>query len=136
MNKPIVTDTEFLSKPSREATKDDAQVIADLRDTLAAHHDDCVGLAANMIGSSVRIIIVSTEKGPVIMVNPKITKHTGVYLTREGCLSLAEPHRATRFENITVTWQDADFKRHMRGFSGYTAEIIQHEMDHLEGILV
>ena len=136
MEQPIVTDIELLSKISRPATPADSQIIEDLRDTLAAHHDECVGLAANMIGSLTRIIIVSTEKGDVVMVNPTITKRTGIYMTKEGCLSLTYVHRATRFENVTVVWQDADFTRHMRGFSGYTAQIIQHEVDHLDGKII
>ena len=113
MEQPIVTDIELLSKISRPATPADSQIIEDLRDTLAAHHDECVGLAANMIGS-----------------------RTGIYMTKEGCLSLTDVHRATRFENVTVVWQDADFTRHMRGFSGYTAQIIQHEVDHLDGKII
>ncbi|MDD6373703.1 MAG: peptide deformylase [Bifidobacteriaceae bacterium] len=136
MEQPIVTDTEFLSRKSRPATKDDAQVITDLRDTLEAHKDTCVGLAANMIGSLTRVIIVATANGPLVMVNPVITKRRGIYTVDEACLSLDGTHRATRFDIITVKWQDENFAYHTTQFSDYTAEIIEHEVDHLEGKLI
>ena len=108
MQRDIVKDRTFLARKSAPATADDAAVIADLRDTLAAHHDDCVGMAGNMIGSLTRIIIVTMGEKDVIMVNPVIIKRSGMYLTKEGCLSLEGVTRVKRYENITVAWQAAD----------------------------
>ena len=136
MQRDIVKDRTFLARKSAPATADDAAVITDLRDTLAAHHDDCVGMAGNMIGSLTRIIIVTMGEKDVVMVNPVIIKRSGMYLTKEGCLSLEGVTRVKRYENITVAWQDDSFHRHVTSYSGWVAQIIQHEVDHLDGILV
>ena len=136
MVKPIVKDVLFLARKSVPADKGDVQVIADLRDTLAANREHCIGMAANMIGVSKRIIIVSTELGDMVMINPVIASKAGKYDTEEGCLSLVGVRKVQRFENITVRYLDENFIARKGKFSGLTAQIIQHECDHLEGIIV
>lgn len=136
MKQPINRDQLFLQQPSQPATPLDAPVIQNLQDTLAANADRCVGMAANMIGVAKRIIIV--QRGPLaqIMVNPVLKAKQGAYQAQEGCLSLAGERPATRYQQITVAYQDANFKPRVETFSGFVAQIIQHEMDHLEGILI
>lgn len=136
MIRPIVKDVLFLAQKSTLADKGDAQVIADLRDTLQANRERCIGMAANMIGISKRIIIVSTELGDMVMINPVIASRTGKYETEEGCLSLVGVRKAERFENITVRYLDESFTARKGKFSGLTAQIIQHECDHLDGIII
>ena len=144
MQKPIVRDTFFLSQPSAPATPADLDAARDLRDTLEARREDCVGLAANMIGVSRRIIAVRTEDAPgkrdgddiLVMLNPAILKASGPYAAEEGCLSLDGIRKTKRFRSVKVRWQDTDFKVKIRTFTGFTAQIIQHETDHLNGILI
>lgn len=136
MIKPIVKDIMFLSQPSVEATAKDKQIIVDLQDTLAAHSEECVGMAANMIGYSKRIIIAMDGKRPLIMVNPKLLSKEKPFDTEEGCLSLTGVRPVQRFEKIRVSYLDERFKKRCDVFTGWTAQIIQHEMDHLEGIII
>ena len=136
MIKSIVKDIFFLGQKSEPATPDDKQVITDLMDTLAAHREGCVGMAANMIGAKKRIIIVNIGLIDMIMVNPVIVSKDGPYQTEEGCLSLAGVRPTTRYENIEVTYQDQHFNTYTRKFSGWTAQIIQHEIDHCDGIII
>ena len=136
MIKPIIHDTFFLSRKSEPATAADLAIAKDLRDTLAAHRDGCVGMAANMIGYSKRIIIVSLGMFDMVMLNPEIMKKSGLFETEEGCLSLSGVRKTTRYQKITVRYQDEQMKSHTQVFTGWTAQIIQHECDHLEGILI
>lgn len=136
MVKQIVRDTFFLSQKSVPATKADSQVITDLLDTLAANAEHCVGLAANMIGVSKRIIVVNAGLFNMAMVNPVIISKNRPYETEEGCLSLSGVRKATRYEEIEVEYLDARFEKQRRKFTGWTAQIIQHEVDHCEGILI
>ena len=136
MIKPIVRDAFFLNRKSEEATKADLTVAQDLEDTLRANRERCVGMAANMIGYRKRIIIVATGFADIVMINPVITDRSGAYETEEGCLSLPGVRKTTRYERITVKYLDKKFAEHTQSFSGYIAQIIQHECDHLEGILI
>ena len=136
MIRNIVTNIDFLAKKSTLATKEDAQIIQDLKDTLAANADRCVGMAANMIGFSKRVIIFDGGEGAVIMVNPVITKRIGRYDTEEGCLSLVGKRNCTRYQQIEVRYLDEEFKPQKATFKDFTAEIIQHECDHLEGKII
>ncbi len=136
MVKQIVRDPLFLQQKSEPATEADKQVITDLTDTLKANSDRCVGMAANMIGSRKRIIIVSAGLFSFIMINPVITKKTGKYETEEGCLSLDGVRPCTRYKEIEVDYLDQNYKQQHGKFVDYTAQIIQHEIDHFEGILI
>lgn len=136
MERPIIHDTFRLSKSSVPATAADIPVADDLRDTLLANRASCVGMAANMIGKNVRIIVFLQMGTPAEMFNPKIVSHTGPYETTEQCLSVPGSHNVTRYREINVEWQDRNFKTHRSRFVGLSAQIIQHEVDHLEGILV
>ena len=136
MVKDIVRDAFFLSQKSDEATKADLQVVQDLEDTLKANRDRCVGMAANMIGYRKKIIIVATGFADIVMINPVITAKSEPYETEEGCLSLTGTRRTTRYNRITVSYQDKRFKEHTQDFNGNIAQIIQHEYDHLSGILI
>ena len=136
MIKPIVRDMMFLSRTSDKATLADKQVINDLLDTLNAHLDGCVGMAANMIGYRKNIIIVATGFADIVMINPVITDRSEPYEAEEGCLSLPGTRKTTRYKNITVSYQDKKFAKHTQAFTGYLAQIIQHECDHLAGILI
>lgn len=136
MVKSIVKDVMFLGQKSEPATKDDLHVARDLKDTLAAHRDGCVGMAANMIGYKKRMIIVSLGIVDLVMLNPVITKKSGPYETEEGCLSLTGVRKTTRYQKITVKYQDTSMKPRVQEFSGWAAQIIQHECDHLEGIII
>lgn len=136
MIKPIVKDMLFLSQKSSPASKSDIQVIFDLQDTLLANQDRCIGMAANMIGYRKRVIIVNVGFANVVMVNPKITKKSIPYDTEEGCLSLDGVRKTTRYKEIEVEFQDISFRRQRKKFSDLTAQIIQHEIDHLEGIII
>ena len=132
----IVRDPMFLMQKSEPATEDDKQVITDLMDTLRANLDVCVGMAANMIGVKKQIIVVAA--GPMIfpMVNPVITKKTGMYKTEESCLSLEGVRPCTRYKEIEVDYLDQDFKKQHGKYSGFTAQIIQHEIQHFSGELI
>ena len=136
MVKEIVRDVIFLKKKSVKADRNDAQIITDLRDTLKANHDRCVGMAANMIGYNKRIIIFTAGIMDIVMVNPVIVKKAQPYETEEGCLSLTGTRKTKRFEKRTVEYQDADFNKKRGEFSGFVAQIIQHECDHLDGIII
>lgn len=136
MIKPIIKDVMFLGQKSEPATADDGQIITDLQDTLKAHRDGCVGMAANMIGYKKRIIIVSMGFADLIMQNPVIKAKSGKYETEESCLSLTGRRKTERYQDIEVEYLDASLKKQRQKFSGYVAQIIQHEMDHLEGIVI
>ena len=136
MVKQIVRDQFFLQQKSEPATKVDMQVVEDLMDTLRANQDRCVGMAANMIGVRKQIIVVAM--GPFIfpMINPVITKKTGEYQTQESCLSLDGVRPCTRYKEIEVDYLDQDFKPKHGKYSDFTAQIIQHEIDHFSGVLI
>ena len=136
MVKPIVKDIMFLGQKSEPVTADDRQIITDLQDTLKAHWDECVGMAANMIGYKKRIIIVNVGFADLVMQNPVIKAKSGKYETKESCLSLTGMRKTERYQNIEVEYFDISFKKQKQKFSGYAAQIIQHEMDHLEGIII
>ena len=136
MIRPIMRDMMFLSQPSEKATTADKQVITDLVDTLNAHLDGCVGMAANMIGVHKRIIVVRMGPISVAMVNPEIVAKSGEYETEEGCLSLEGVRKTTRYQNIEVEYYDFAWKKQKQKLSGWTAQICQHEIDHLEGIII
>ena len=136
MEKPIVRDAFFLNQKSAEATKVDLPIVQDLEDTLRANRERCVGMAANMIGYRKNIIIVATGFADIVMINPLITDKSEPYETEEGCLSLPGTRKTTRYRNITVSYQDKKFVKHTQDFSGYIAQIIQHECDPLAGILI
>ena len=136
MIKPIVKDIFFLGQKSAEATKEDLPVGQDLQDTLTANRERCVGMAANMIGVKKRIIIVNIGFMNVVMYNPVILKKDTPYETEEGCLSLEGVRKTTRYQNIEVEYQDVSWKKQRQKFSGWTAQIIQHEVDHLSGIII
>lgn len=136
MIKAIVRDVFFLSQKSEPATKEDAFVIQDLLDTLEANRDRCVGMAANMIGVKKNIIVVAAGSFQFAMVNPVITKKTGAFQTEEGCLSLEGVRPCTRYKEIEVDYLDANFKKQHGKYSGWTAQIIQHEIDHCNGVVI
>jgi peptide deformylase len=136
MIKPIVNDVFFLSQKSEDATKADFPVVTDLEDTLRANRDRCVGMAANMIGYRKKIIIVATGLADIVMINPVITEKAEPYETEEGCLSLPGVRKTTRYKKITVRYLDKRFAEHTQSFSGYIAQIIQHEIDHFSGRLI
>ena len=136
MVRPIMKDVLFLGQKSEEAEEQDKQIITDLRDTLAAHRDSCVGMAANMIGFKKRIIIVSIGIMNVVMINPVIIQKSIPYDAEEGCLSLEGIRKTKRFKKIKVEYLDESFKKNTKGFEGHIAQIIQHECDHLEGIII
>ena len=136
MVRNIVRDTVFLAIPSKEAAQSDFAVATDLADTLRANEDRCVGMAANMIGVSKKVIAVSV--GPVILIlyNPAILNKSDPYDTEEGCLSLSGVRPVTRYGKIEVEYRDASFRKQRQTFRGETAQIIQHEIDHLSGRLI
>ena len=136
MIKPIVRDVLFLGQKSVPATKDDLQIGRDLMDTLRANRERCVGMAANMIGVRKNIIIVNMGFVDVVMFNPVIIKKDTPYETEEGCLSLDGVRKTKRYENIEVEYYDFAWKKQRQKLSGWTAQICQHEIDHLEGIII
>ena len=136
MVREICKDEAFLAQKAEPATADDLGVAQDLLDTLVAHKDGCVGMAANMIGVNKRIIAFDNEGEYMVMFNPVIVKQLGAYETEEGCLSLTGTRRTKRFQTIKVQWQNEKFQTRLKTFTGWTAEIIQHEIDHCEGILI
>ena len=136
MNKPIVRDVFFLNQKSEEAVKADLPIAKDLEDTLRANRERCVGMAANMIGYRKKIIIVATGFADIVMINPDITEKSEPYEAEEGCLSLSGTRKTIRYNKITVSYLDKKFEKHTQDFSGYIAQIIQHECDHLAGILI
>ena len=136
MVKEIVKDPIFLSIKSAVATKEDLPIAQDLLDTLAAHRQGCVGMAANMIGELKRIIVFDNDGTDMVMFNPEIAKCSGAYSTEEGCLSLSGVRKTKRYQSIKVRYQNADFSVRLKTFTGWTAQIIQHEIDHCNGILI
>ena len=137
MIKEIVHDPIFLCLSSEQATAEDLQVAQDLLDTLAANQSACVGMAANMIGVRKRIIAFDNEGSYMVMFNPQILKMSGPYETQEGCLSLlGGPRPCKRYQSIKVQWQNEKFQTRVKTFTGWPAQIIQHEIDHCKGILI
>ena len=136
MIRPIVKDVFFLGQKSESASKQDLSVGQDLLDTLHANRNHCVGMAANMIGVKKRIIIVNMGIMNTVMYNPVIVKKDSPYETEEGCLSLTGVRKTTRYQNIEVEYYDGSWKKHRQAYSGWIAQIIQHECDHLEGIII
>ena len=136
MIRPIVKDVFFLGQKSEPAAKQDLSVGQDLMDTLRANQEHCVGMAANMIGVKKRVIIVNMGILNVVMYNPVIVKKEMPYETEEGCLSLIGVRKTTRYQNIEVEYYDSAWKKHRQAYTGCTAQIIQHECDHLEGIII
>lgn len=136
MIKPIVHDPIFLSQVSEPATHDDLQTAQDLLDTLAANKESCVGMAANMIGVRKRIIVFDNDGTCTAMLNPQIIRQSGVYEAEEGCLSLSGVRKTKRYRSIKVQFQNTEFQTRIKTFSGITAQIIQHEIDHCNGILI
>lgn len=132
----IIHDQLFLSQKSTSANRADLKVAEDLRDTLLANRDKAVGLAANMIGKNKRIIAFYVGLLPLVMLNPQITKKRGEYLTEEGCLSLSGERKTKRYRTITVTYQDMNLNTKTQEFTDFIAEVIQHEVNHCEGILI
>ena len=136
MIKPIVKDIFFLRRKAETATREDIQVGIDLQDTLRANREACVGMAANMIGVTKRVIIVNMGFVDAVMFNPVLIKKDTPYETEEGCLSLTGVRKTTRYENIEVEYLDMNWKKQRQKLSGWTAQICQHELDHLEGIII
>ncbi|MBQ8727584.1 MAG: peptide deformylase [Oscillospiraceae bacterium] len=137
MIKELIHSPEMLSEKAEIATKDDIQVANDLLETLISHKDGCVGMAANMIGENKRIIAFDNDGEYMVMFNPEIIKMSDPYETKEGCLSLlGGPRPCKRYKKIKVKWQNEDFKERIKNFDGFTAQIIQHEIDHCNGILI
>ena len=136
MIQPIMKDPIFLAQPSAPATEADLPVAQDLLDTLAAHKDGCVGMAANMIGVSKRIIVFDNEGTYMVMFNPEIVKCSQPYQAEEGCLSLTGRRTAKRYRSIKVQYQNDQFQTRFKTFTGWTAQIIQHEIDHCSGVLI
>ena len=137
MIKQLTHDPIFLSLKSDVATKEDLQVAEDLLDTLIAHKDGCVGMAANMIGVRKRIIAFDNDGTYMVMFNPEIIKKSEPYETEEGCLSLlGGPRKCKRYKAIKVKWQTAELQTRIKTFTGFPAQIIQHEIDHCDGILI
>ncbi|MBR6695212.1 MAG: peptide deformylase [Oscillospiraceae bacterium] len=137
MIKELIHSPEMLSEKAEIATKDDIQIARDLLETLISHKDGCVGMAANMIGENKRIIAFDNDGEYMVMFNPEIIKMSDPYETKEGCLSLlGGPRPCKRYKKIKVKWQNEDFKERIKNFDGFTAQIIQHEIDHCNGILI
>lgn len=136
MIREICRDETFLAQKAAPATADDLATAQNLLDTLAAHKDGCVGMAANMIGVCKRIIAFDNEGTYMVMFNPVIVRQSGPYEAQEGCLSLSGVRKTKRFRTVKVQWQNEKFQTRLKTFTGWTAEIIQHEIDHCEGIVI
>ena len=136
MVREICRDEAFLAQKAEPAAADDLGTAQDLLDTLAAHKDGCVGMAANMLGVNKRIIAFDNEGKYMVMLNPVIVRQSGAYEAEEGCLSLTGTRKTKRFQTIKVQWQNEKFQTRLKTFTGWTAEIIQHEIDHCEGVLI
>ena len=136
MIRDICKDEVFLAQKAEPATLGDVQVAADLLETLEHHKAGCVGMAANMIGINKRIIAFDNEGSYMVMFNPEIVKKSEPYDTEEGCLSLTGVRQAKRWKTIKVRWQNEKFQERLKTFTGWTAQIIQHEIDHCEGIII
>ena len=136
MIREICRDETFLSQKAAPAAPDDLATAQDLLDTLTAHKDGCVGMAANMIGVCKRIIAFDNGGAYMVMFNPVIVRQSGPYEAQEGCLSLTGVRKTKRFQTVKVQWQNEKFQTRLKTFIGWTAEIIQHEIDHCEGVLI
>lgn len=136
MIREICKDETFLAQKAEAATAADLPTAQDLLDTLAAHRDGCVGMAANMIGVNRRIIAFEHDGAYMLMLNPVIIRRAGAYEAEEGCLSLSGTRKTKRFQTVKVQWQNEKFQTRIRTFTGFAAEIIQHEIDHCDGILI
>ena len=136
MIRDICKDELFLARKAAPALPEDLPIAQDLLETLIAHKDGCVGMAANMIGVNKRIIAFENDGEYMVMFNPVIVKQSGAYETDEGCLSLTGTRKTKRHKVIKVQWQNEKFQTRLKTFTGWTAEIIQHEIDHCEGILI
>ena len=136
MVREIIRDETFLAQKAEPAAPEDLPVAQDLLDTLTAHKDSCVGMAANMIGVNKRIIVFDNEAAYMVMLNPEVAKKSGPYQAEEGCLSLSGVRKAKRWKSIKVQYQNETFQTRFKTFTGWTAQIIQHEIDHCEGILI
>nr|WP_325230478.1 peptide deformylase [uncultured Oscillibacter sp.] len=136
MEREIMRDEAFLSQKAEPATLEDLPAAQDLLDTLTAHKDGCVGMAANMIGVCKRIIVFDNEGKYTVMFNPELIKKSGPYEAEEGCLSLTGARKVKRWQSIKVQYQNEQFQIRFKTFTGWTAQIIQHEIDHCEGILI
>ncbi len=136
MVRKIMRDEAFLSQRAEPASLGDLEVARDLLDTLAAHRDGCVGMAANMIGVNKRVIVFDNEGTDMVLFNPEVVKKSGPYQTEEGCLSLPGIRKVRRWKSIKVRYQNEKFQLRFKTFTGWTAQIIQHEIDHCEGVLI
>ena len=136
MEKKIVRDVLFLSQTSKTASQEDLYLARDLQDTLLTNSKTCVGLAANMIGVQKRVIIFNLGLIPVVMFNPVLLSFEGSYETEEGCLSLTGVRPTTRYETITISYRDSNWKEQTITLAGFPAQICQHELDHLEGRII
>ena len=137
MVKELMHDPIFLARKSGPATREDIPVAQDLLDTLTAHKEGCVGMAANMIGVTKRVIVFDNEGTYMTMLNPEIIKAEGLYETEEGCLSLlGDPRKTKRYQKIKVRYQNLELQTRLKTFTGWSAQIIQHEIDHCNGILI
>ena len=137
MVRKLIHDPLLLGIKSRPATKDDADIVWDVLDTLQAHRKTCVGMAANMIGETVRVIAFSDNGKYTVMINPEIISRGAPFETEEECLSLlGGPRKTTRYKTIRVRYQDERFVRRLGSYTGFTAQIIQHEVDHCDGVLI
>ena len=136
MIREIMRDETFLAQKTEPATPEDLPVAQDLLDTLEANKERCVGMAANMIGVNKRIIVFDNEGTYMVMFNPEIVKRSGPYQAEEGCLSLLGTRSAKRWQSIKVRYQNEKFQERFKTFTGWTAQIIQHEVDHCEGIII
>ena len=137
MVRELMHDPLFLGRKSRTATREDLTIGADLLETLVAHKATCVGMAGNMIGETVAVIAFFDGDKPMVMYNPEILKAEGEYDTEEGCLSLlGGPRKCRRYQKIKVRWDNESFQKRVRTFIGWTAQIIQHEVDHCNGVLI
>ena len=136
MVKEIIKDEFFLKQKSKSCTKEDLYIANELLETIQAYKEQCVGMAANMIGYLKTMMVVLDENKYLILINPVILKTSGkTYQTEEGCLSLQGVRKTQRYESIKVNYLDQDFKKKIKTFKGYTAQIIQHELDHFDGVL-
>ena len=136
MIRPIMKDPIFLAQKSAPATVMDLPIAQDLRDTLEAHRDGCVGMAANLIGAAKRIISFNDNGSAAVMFNPEIVKCSGAYEAEEGCLSLPGTRKTKRFRSIKVQYRNEKFETRLKTYTGFTAQIIQHEIDHCNGVLI
>ena len=136
MERPIVKDPIFLAQKSLPAGKDDLTAAQDLLDTLAAHRSGCVGMAGNMIGVLRRIIVFDDNGKDTVMLNPEIVRASGIYEAEEGCLSLSGTRKTKRYRSIKVQYQTLELQTRFKTYEGWTAQIIQHEIDHCNGILI